>query len=118
MPTARASRALAVAILAATILPALAVDFGTLFNSPEERARLDRLRRGEPDAPPAAFEPHGPNPLVTGYVTRSDGRDTVWIDGRPVVMSGSEAEAVLKSTPMGAPPIPPGSVKVDKRRAR
>jgi hypothetical protein len=35
-----------------------------------------------------------------------------------VVVSGSEAEALLKSTPMGAPPIPPGSIKVDKRHAR
>lgn len=77
------------ALLAAAALDALgADDIGTLFNTPEERARLDKLRRGEPTAiasPGAAMGRH--RPALTGYVQRSDGRNTVWIDGRPVVVA-------------------------------
>jgi hypothetical protein len=56
---------------------------GTLFHSPEERARLDRLRRGEPVASSAPGEPERPREL-TGFVKRSDGRGTAFIDGAPV----------------------------------
>jgi len=57
---------------------------GTLFLTPAERARLDGLRRGDATAPgtPSASAPR--DHALTGYVQRSDGRTTVWIDGRAV----------------------------------
>lgn len=70
----------------ATLLAAAssaAAELGTLFHTPEERAALDRLRRGEPTEPPPA-EAQARPPVVTGYVRRSDGRHTVWVDGTPL----------------------------------
>ena len=52
---------------------------GTLFHSPKERETLDRIRRGE--RVEQAVAPL-PDPVVTGYVKRSDGKSTVFIDKR------------------------------------
>lgn len=82
--------ALATALLATS---ARGADLGTLFFTPAEREQLDRLRRGEPaeEAPAASAASH----QVTGYVQRSDGRDTVWIDGRAVRVAGPQAKGVF-----------------------
>ena len=85
-------------LLAAVAMHAAAEELGTLFNTPQERARLDRLRRGEPvntaQAGTAARSiTH--RPVVTGYVQRSDGRNTVWIDGRPVLVATPNASRLL-----------------------
>ena len=106
MRTARAERWLAAlafgawlaapGIAAAAAAPA--ADLGTLFTSPDERARLDRLRRGEPVH--TAAGPTG-QPAVTGYVKRSDGKSTVWIDGVPLQVA----------TPKAAPNLDPGAVR-------
>jgi len=84
-------RRVALALLLACVATAgAAEELRTLFHTPEERARLDRLRRGEPaDAPQAAARRAG---VVTGFVKRSDGRDTVWIDGRPQPMGPASAQ--------------------------
>ena len=76
-------------------------DIGTLFTTPEERARLDRLRRGEPAQPQSAAQLAAPGstarkPALTGYVQRSDGRNTVWIDGRPVVVAAPDKRITLE----------------------
>ena len=93
------ARAIAAAVLAAcTVLPAAAAgddDLGTLFFTREERAALDRLRRGEPQTPVARMARHA----VTGFVRRSDGRNTVWIDGSPVPISGAAPEAIAPQEP-------------------
>ena len=86
--------------------PAAADDLGTLFHSPEERARLDRQRRGEPQEPPATKRAP---PVVTGFVQRSDGRNTVWIDGRPGPVASPRAGAlfdprVVREMPHAEPP--------------
>jgi hypothetical protein len=74
----------ALLLLLAAALPAPAAELGTLFHTPEERARLDRLRRGEPPEPVEAGARDPRTPAITGYVRRSDGRNTVWVDGTPV----------------------------------
>ena len=65
---------------------------GRLFLTPDQRAQLDvaRVKRDQRSpinsaAPPAAAVPQGPD-IVTynGVVRRSDGKSTVWINGRPV----------------------------------
>ena len=91
----RAERILALVLGLA--LPAMSADLGTLFHSAEERARLDSLRRGEPAMPttPAAPPPRVHVPEVTGFVKRSDGRSTVWIDGRAIAAPSSAATAPL-----------------------
>jgi len=79
-------RALVLACLVAAAFGAAAQEspLGTLFLTPAERARLDALRRGDAAAPgtPSASAPR--DHALTGYVQRSDGRTTVWIDGRAV----------------------------------
>lgn len=81
MRAARVDRILALLACAAAAA-AGAADLGTLFHTPEERARLDRLRRGEPVSP-VTGEPEARR-RITGFVKRSDGRSTAFIDGVPV----------------------------------
>ena len=90
-PHSRALLALALVLLAPCVAGA---ELGTLFHTPEERQRLDRLRRGEPEVSHVA---RSGVPLVTGYVRRSDGRHTIWIDGTPVTVGPREAAAILES---------------------
>ena len=82
MPRGLAIAALLLAASGASAAPELR----TLFHSPQERERLDRLRRGEPME--AILAPRRA-PTITGFVKRSDGRNTVWIDGTPVPMTGA-----------------------------
>ena len=100
MPTARVDSALLALLLCACCQGPWAAELGTLFHTPAERARLDQLRRGEPIQRAASDAPAGPRE-VTGYVQRSDGRNTVWIDG--------VARSV--STPRTAPPFDPRAVR-------
>ena len=97
-------------LAAASALPAAAADdLGTLFFTREERAALDRLRRGEPQAPAARVARHS----VTGFVRRSVGRNTVWIDGSPVPISDAAPEAIpLRET---KPDRASGGVRVEKK---
>jgi hypothetical protein len=84
MRAARVERLIA-AVACACACAAGAAPLETLFHSPQERERLDRLRRGEvvaPEAPGVAEAPRKRE--ITGYVKRSDGRGTAFIDGVPV----------------------------------
>lgn len=96
MPSPAMIRSALIAMAAFAVLPAAALDFGTLFHTPEERAYLDRVRRGEPAVPATAL-PERPvvPPDITGYVKRSDGRNTLWLDGIPVPTSNPRAAAIL-----------------------
>jgi hypothetical protein len=87
------------ALVLGLALPATAADLGTLFHTAEERARLDALRRGEPATPATPTTPvpapRVHTPEVTGFVKRSDGRNTVWIDGRAIAAPSSAGTAPL-----------------------
>ena len=96
-------------------------DLGTLFHSPQERARLDKMRRGEPPEPAAGKRAPA---AVTGFVQRSDGRNTVWIDGRPVPVASPRAAPlfdprVVRDMPRPAEPpaakadAPPGKADAE-----
>jgi len=93
--------------------------FGTLFHSAEERAKLDKRRRGEVDEPAAAKR--GP-PTITGFVQRSDGRNTVWVDGRPVPVASPRAGAIFDPRvvrdaprPRPEPEAPPAKREADAK---
>jgi len=59
---------------------AAAQELGRLFFTPEQRAALDARRAARlPDKPAAAAE--SPTTRVDGYVKRSSGKSTVWVDG-------------------------------------
>lgn len=68
-------------------------EFGRLFSTAQERSRLDNLRQQrtlqtarQQDASPTAPTSAEPPPPITlqGYVKRSDGAATVWINNQPV----------------------------------
>ena len=79
---------------------AAASELGTLFHTPEERQRLERERRGEDPTPVAAGVTRAE---VTGFVRRSDGRNTIWINGVPVVVASPSANALLEPRTVRAP---------------
>jgi len=73
-----ATLALLLALLPAG--PAAAQELGRLFFTPEQRAALDARRAARlPDKPAAVAE--SPTTRVDGYVKRSSGKSTVWVDG-------------------------------------
>jgi hypothetical protein len=103
---ARLLAALALALaLAAESAPVNSLGtLGTLFTTAQERERLERLRRGEPElhaVPEAAGRAQS---TITGFVRRSDGRNTVWIDGSPVRVARPGAGALLEPGIVGTPP--------------
>lgn len=68
-------------------------DFGRLFSSPGERKKLDILRRNQKlivADPQKSSQPEPmadvlPEPItLQGYVKRSDGSTTLWINNKPV----------------------------------
>lgn len=72
------SRAIALLILLAQCAPCGAQELGRLFFSPAERDALDARRREIPGGAPAAAQA----PVrIDGYVLRSGGRPTVWVNG-------------------------------------
>ena len=76
------------AILVATFLllpagQAAAQELGRLFFTPEQRDALDARRKARlPDKPAAAAV--SPTTRLDGYVRRSSGRSTVFVDGEAV----------------------------------
>ena len=100
MPAARVDR-LVVLAFCALAAAAGAAPLDRLFHTPEERDRLDRLRRGEPVATATATaSAPARRKELTGFVKRSDGRGTAFIDGIAVPVDGK-----------GAPLLDPKSVR-------
>jgi hypothetical protein len=61
---------------------AAAQDLGRLFFTPEQRQALDARRKARvPDKPAATAA--APTIRLDGYVKRSSGRSTVWVNGEP-----------------------------------
>ena len=105
---------LAILLLAAA-MGADAQQLGTLFHSPAEREALDKLRRG--DVPGKAVETIPlPDPVVTGFVKRSDGKSTVFIDKRPYPARDPRVQGVLdpriveRYEPVPLPPPAPAEL--------
>lgn len=100
-----------------------AQELGTLFHTAKEREALDRMRRGEP-AERAAFA--RPDPVVTGYVKRSDGKSTVFLDKQPYPSRNERVQQLLDPRlierfepipPPPALPTPPAQSEEPKRAA-
>jgi hypothetical protein len=82
--------------VAAAFVPtrAGALELGRMFFTPEQRADMDRKRYAPPPAQfaaptapalPSSVEPSRAPSFVTldGYVTRSSGHSTAWVNGQP-----------------------------------
>jgi hypothetical protein len=94
-------------LLLLAILPAgaQAQQLGTLFHSPSERDALDRQRRGDPVIQAPADLP---DPVVTGYVKRSDGKSTVFLDGKPYRARDARTQQMLDPRMVDKPAVAPG----------
>lgn len=72
------------AFLAALVLlggPVRAEELGRLFFTPEQRQALDARRKARVPDKPAAATVVSPILRLDGYVKRSGGRSTVWVNG-------------------------------------
>lgn len=86
---------LAVALLAfSAAVPAQ--QLGTLFLSAKERELLDRQRRGDKVETDGGAVVARPDPVITGYVKRSDGKSTAFIDKQPVPVRDPRLEHRLE----------------------
>ena len=74
-------------------LPVKAQDLGRLFFTPEQRAALDARRKARvPDKPAAAPLLFSPTTRLDGYVKRSRGPSTVWVNGESIQENVAERE--------------------------
>ena len=79
------------ALLVLLVLPALrapqasAQEFGRLFFTPEQRAALDARRKARIPDKPAASMVASPTTRMDGYVKRSGGPSTVFLNGEAIV---------------------------------
>ena len=78
--------------LAAAAYPCAAQEFGRLFFTPEQRAALDARRKARvPDKPAATAVAASPTTRLDGYVVRSEGRSTIWVNGESLQDGSAEA---------------------------
>ena len=82
-------------LLLVIVASAQAQELGTLFHSPAERQALERLRRGES---PEQAAINRADPVVTGYVKRSDGKSTVFLDNQPHSSRNERVQRLLEPT--------------------
>jgi hypothetical protein len=81
------------ALLAAT--PAShAQELGRLFFTPEQRAALDARRKARVPDKPAAATVVSPTTRLDGYVQRSQGPSTVWVNGEGLLETAPEAPRI------------------------
>ena len=81
-------------LLALALTPATgqAQELGRLFFTPEQRAALDARRKARvPDRPAAAPAAASPTTRLDGYVARSGGRSTIWVNGESLQDGSAEA---------------------------
>lgn len=79
------------AILLST--PAAADELGRLFFTPEQRSALDARRKARIPDKPAAVVVESPVTRLDGFVSRSGGKSTVWVNSEPVP-EGSQPEGL------------------------
>jgi len=85
------------ALLLMTAQTCFAQELGRLFFTPEERAALDARRRARVPDKPAAAVVASPTTKLDGYVTRSRGPSTVWVNGEPLPEGPSDAPRIGRS---------------------
>jgi len=81
----RAALALLLVLPALHARPVFAQEFGRLFFTPEQRAALDARRKARIPDKPAASAVASPTTRMNGYVKRSSGPSTVFLNGEGVV---------------------------------
>jgi hypothetical protein len=79
------------AALVAAAQPCAGEELGRLFFTPEQRSALDARRKARLPDRPAAAVVVSPTMRLDGYVKRSSGRSTVWVNREALDEGGSDA---------------------------
>ena len=88
-------RAALLVLALAGALPASAAEpLGRLFFTPQQRAALDARRKARVPDKPAAATITSPVTRVDGYVKRSQGPSTVWMDGEALGEGAADAPRI------------------------
>ena len=69
-------------------------EVGRLFFTPDQRAALDARRKARVPDKPAAVVVSSPTTKLDGYVKRSGGTSTVWINGEPLPEGAGDAPRI------------------------
>ena len=92
-------------LLVALLVPGLSFsqEVGRLFFTPDQRAALDARRKARVPDKPAAVAEASPTTRVDGFVQRSGGPSTVWVNGEPLPEGPGEAPRIgpRVSVPVG-----------------
>lgn len=92
------NRAIALAVLTLAAAAAQAQELGRLFFTPEQRAALDARRKARvPDNPASVVA--APVTRVDGFVKRSAGPSTIWINGEWTTETSPEAPRITEPAP-------------------
>src|SRR5437763_7775769 len=91
----------AAAALILSLLPAAAAaqELGRLFFTPEQRANLELRRKARMPDKPAASSASAPLSRIDGYVKRSNGPSTIWLNGESLGESAPEAPRIDTARP-------------------
>lgn len=96
--------------LSLLVAPAFAADeLGRLFFTPEQRAILDLARSTQSSAAQVAAEAYE-GVTLSGVVTRSDGKRTVWVNGQPQAMG--DGGGAGRSPASASIPLPGGEGRI------
>lgn len=88
-------RTLLLALALSLAAPAHAAEtLGRLFFTPEQRAALDARRKARVPDKPAAAAVASPVTRIDGYVKRSQGPSTVWMNGESLSEGSPEAPRI------------------------
>ena len=96
-------RAACLLVLGALSLPCASQteDLGRLFFTPEQRAALDARRKARVPDKPAAAVVASPTMRLDGYVKRSGGPSTVWLNREALDETSPEAPRILPGQDAG-----------------
>lgn len=83
-------------------------ELGRLFFTPEQRAALDARRKARVPDRPAVTSTVSPTTRLDGYVKRSGGRSTVFVNGDAMLEGTADAPVVDPERRGGRVPVPSG----------
>jgi hypothetical protein len=75
-------------------IPCVSQEVGRLFFTPEQRSALDARRKARVPDKPAAVVVASPTTKLNGYVKRSAGPSTVWVNGEPLPEGTGDAPRI------------------------
>lgn len=106
-------RALLLFFLVTSIPAASAQELGRLFFTEEQRAALDARRKTRtPDRPTTPAAATSPSTRLDGYVRRSGGPSTVWVNGESLGVEGTDAPRIESGRREGRVSVPVGDAGV------